>query len=47
MRMACDDAETQLALTGESSKVLLERAGNLRDERYAVQFIHSSQLNLS
>lgn len=33
MRSSCDEAETQLALTNESSKLLLERAGNLRDER--------------
>ena len=36
MRASCDEAETQLALTNESSKILLERAGNLRDERYAL-----------
>lgn len=34
MRNSCDEAETQLALTNESSKLLLERAGNLRDERF-------------
>ena len=34
MKASCDEAETQLALTNESSKMLLERAGNLRDERY-------------
>ena len=33
MKVSCDEAETQLALTNESSKMLLERAGNLRDER--------------
>ena len=33
MKASCDEAETQLALTNESSKMLLERAGNLRDER--------------
>ena len=32
MRASCDEVETQLALTNESSKMLLERAGNLRDE---------------
>lgn len=32
--MSCDAAETQLALTNESSKSLLERAGHLREERY-------------
>ncbi|KAF8967344.1 oligomeric complex COG6-domain-containing protein [Flammula alnicola] len=37
MRTSCDEAETQLALTNESSKVLLERAGNLRDERQEVE----------
>ena len=35
MKASCDEAETQLALTNESSKMLLERAGNLRDERLA------------
>jgi hypothetical protein len=34
MKASCDEAETQLALTNESSRMLLERAGNLRDERY-------------
>ena len=34
MRSSCDEAETQLALTNESSKLLLERAGSLRDERF-------------
>ena len=33
MKASCDEAETQLALTNESSKMLFERAGNLRDER--------------
>ncbi|KAF9476408.1 oligomeric complex COG6 [Pholiota conissans] len=37
MRTSCDEAETQLALTNESSKLLLERAGNLRDERQEVE----------
>ncbi|KAF9555820.1 oligomeric complex COG6 [Agrocybe pediades] len=37
MRASCDEAETQLALTNESSKILLERAGNLRDERQEVE----------
>ncbi|KAF8163792.1 oligomeric complex COG6-domain-containing protein [Crassisporium funariophilum] len=37
MRKSCDEAETQLALTNESSKILLERAGNLRDERSEVE----------
>ncbi|KIM47009.1 hypothetical protein M413DRAFT_63561 [Hebeloma cylindrosporum] len=37
MRKSCDEAETQLALTNESSKILLERAGNLRDERQDVE----------
>lgn len=36
MRASCNEAETQLALTNESSKILLERAGNLRDERYVL-----------
>ena len=34
MKASCEEAEIQLALTNESSKMLLERAGNLRDERY-------------
>jgi cell division protein FtsL len=33
MKASCNEAETQLALTNESSKMLLERANNLRDER--------------
>lgn len=33
MRASCDAAETQLSITNESSKILLERAGNLRDAR--------------
>lgn len=35
MKASCDEleAETQLALTNELSKMLLERAGNLRAER--------------
>ena len=33
MRTSCDVAETQLTMTNESSKILLERAGSLRDER--------------
>ncbi|PPQ84070.1 hypothetical protein CVT26_013151, partial [Gymnopilus dilepis] len=37
MRASCDEAETQLALTNESSKLLLEQAGNLRDERQEVE----------
>lgn len=37
MRFSCDEAETQLALTNESSKILLERAGNLRDERFVAR----------
>ncbi|KAF8176766.1 oligomeric complex COG6-domain-containing protein [Pholiota molesta] len=37
MRNSCDEAETQLALTNESSKLLLERAGHLRDERQEVE----------
>ncbi|KAF9524462.1 oligomeric complex COG6-domain-containing protein [Crepidotus variabilis] len=37
MRASCDEAETQLALTNESSKMLLERAGHLRDERQEVE----------
>jgi hypothetical protein len=35
MRVSCDKAESQLALTTGSSKTLLERAGNLREERFA------------
>ncbi|TFK19198.1 COG6-domain-containing protein [Coprinopsis marcescibilis] len=37
MESACADAETQLASTNEASKVVLERAGNLRDERQDVE----------
>ncbi|KDR69275.1 hypothetical protein GALMADRAFT_256106 [Galerina marginata CBS 339.88] len=37
MRASCDEAETQLALTNESSKLLLERAGTLRDQRQEVE----------
>ncbi|KAG5635825.1 hypothetical protein H0H81_010012 [Sphagnurus paluster] len=37
MRLSCDDAEKQLQLTTESSKTLLERAGNLREERQEVE----------
>lgn len=33
MRVSCDEAERQLALTTDASKTLLERAGNLREER--------------
>lgn len=33
MRSHCDEAETQLRLTNEASKSLLERAGSLRRER--------------
>ena len=33
MRSRCDEAETQLRLTNEASKSLLERAGSLRRER--------------
>lgn len=33
MRASCDEAEAQLQLTNEASKTLLERAGNLREER--------------
>jgi conserved oligomeric Golgi complex subunit 6 len=36
MRSRCDDAEAQLQLTNEASKTLLERAGSLRRERYAM-----------
>ncbi|KAG6911409.1 hypothetical protein DXG01_016506 [Tephrocybe rancida] len=37
MRLSCDDAEHQLQLTTDSSKTLLERAGNLREERQDVE----------
>ncbi|KXN84526.1 Conserved oligomeric Golgi complex subunit 6 [Leucoagaricus sp. SymC.cos] len=37
MRVSCDEAEAQLNLTEESSRTLLERAGNLRDERKEVE----------
>ncbi|KAF9014960.1 oligomeric Golgi complex subunit 6 [Cyathus striatus] len=36
IRLSCDDAERQLSLTNEASRDVLERAGNLRDERQAV-----------
>ena len=42
MRASCDEAETQLALTNESSKILLERAGNLREERYVLVLVPPS-----
>ena len=35
MQSRCDDAETQLQLTNEASKALLERAGSLRRSRWA------------
>lgn len=35
MRVGCDDAETQLQISNEASKTLLERAGTLRRERCA------------
>ncbi|PPQ75479.1 hypothetical protein CVT24_013413 [Panaeolus cyanescens] len=37
MRESCKEAETQLSLTNESSRMLLERAGHLRDERQEVE----------
>ncbi|KAK7473122.1 Golgi transport complex subunit 6 [Stygiomarasmius scandens] len=37
MRSSCDEAEKQLQQTDESSKSLLERAGNLREERQEVE----------
>lgn len=37
MRQSCDEAEAQLLLTTEASKTLLERAGNLREERQEVE----------
>ncbi|KAF5378347.1 hypothetical protein D9615_008765 [Tricholomella constricta] len=37
MGLSCDDAEHQLQLTTEASKTLLERAGNLREERQEVE----------
>lgn len=36
MRASCDEAEKQLQLTNEASKELLERAGHLREERFAL-----------
>lgn len=33
MRAKCDEAESQLQLSNEASKTLLERAGTLRRER--------------
>ncbi|KAJ3994990.1 oligomeric complex COG6 [Lentinula boryana] len=37
MHISCDEAEKQLQLSGEASKSLLERAGNLREERQEVE----------
>ncbi|KAG6845272.1 hypothetical protein H0H87_011681 [Tephrocybe sp. NHM501043] len=37
MQSSCDEAERQLHLTTNSSKTLLERAGNLREERQAIE----------
>ncbi|KAF7966770.1 hypothetical protein HWV62_37065 [Athelia sp. TMB] len=37
MRARCDEAETQLQLTNEASKTLLDRAANLRRERQEVE----------
>ncbi|KAJ7655211.1 oligomeric Golgi complex subunit 6 [Mycena polygramma] len=37
MNASCDDAETQLNLTSESSALLLERAGSLSEERQEVE----------
>lgn len=36
MHAACAEAEGQLQSTNEASKAVLERAGNLRDERLVV-----------
>ncbi|KAJ3755564.1 oligomeric complex COG6 [Lentinula raphanica] len=37
MHASCDEAEKQLQLSNETSKSLLERAGNLREERQEVE----------
>ncbi|KAJ7770875.1 oligomeric Golgi complex subunit 6 [Mycena maculata] len=37
MHASCDEAETQLKLTNESSAMLLERAGSLSEERQEVE----------
>ncbi|KAJ4481001.1 oligomeric complex COG6 [Lentinula aciculospora] len=37
MHVSCDEAEKQLQLSNEASKSLLERAGNLREERQEVE----------
>ncbi|KAH7871193.1 oligomeric Golgi complex subunit 6 [Lentinula edodes] len=37
MHTSCDEAEKQLQLSNEASKSLLERAGNLREERQEVE----------
>ena len=34
LRAGCDEAETQLRLTHDASHSLLEKAGNLREERF-------------
>lgn len=36
MRVACDEAETQLRLSNEASQSLLDRAESLRSERYDI-----------
>ncbi|KDQ56782.1 hypothetical protein JAAARDRAFT_70472 [Jaapia argillacea MUCL 33604] len=36
MRVQCDDAQAQLSSTNEACKSLLERAGNLREQRQAI-----------
>ncbi|KAF8889933.1 oligomeric Golgi complex subunit 6 [Infundibulicybe gibba] len=41
MRKSCDDAEEQLRLTGDASKIVLERAGSLREERRQVEMRRS------
>jgi conserved oligomeric Golgi complex subunit 6 len=45
MRSQCDEAETQLQLTSSASKSLLERAGNLRQERSVTPIFPLCTLN--
>jgi hypothetical protein len=38
MKSDCDEAETQLSLTQQSGRTLLDRAGSLREERCVFSF---------
>lgn len=37
MRLRCDEAQTRLQQTSEACRSLLDRAGSLREERYALR----------